>query len=204
MLDQIIIVIGVTVLVMISPGPDMVIVARNTVTSTRRAGLMTALGVLVGNLVHITYCAIGIGWVISQSVTAFSILKYAGAAYLIFLGFRSFTSEDMSLNTSIEKRRHSTKSFVSQGFLNNILNPKGTLFYLGVFTVVIDPKTSAIEMGVLVVTMMLISASFWVFFVWTLDTQIIRRAIERFQTIISRSFGVLLIGLGLRLALSEK
>ena len=73
---------------MISPGPDMVIVMRNTVAGGRDAGLRTSLGILTGNLVHIGYCVLGIGWLISQSIVAFSALKYAGAAYLVYLGRR--------------------------------------------------------------------------------------------------------------------
>jgi len=61
----------------------MVMVIRNTVVSGKSAGYRTALGILAGNLVHITYCVVGIGWVISKRVVAFSILKYAGAADLV-------------------------------------------------------------------------------------------------------------------------
>ena len=72
MIDQILIIVGVTLLVMISPGPDMVIVMRNTVVCGRSAGLQTSLGILAGNLVHICYCVLGIGWLISKSVLGFS------------------------------------------------------------------------------------------------------------------------------------
>ncbi|MGY6570287.1 MAG: LysE family translocator [Salinarimonas sp.] len=89
MLDQILIIVGITVLIMISPGPDMVIVMKNTFIRGKRAGLVTSAGILTGNLVHITYCAIGIGWLISQSILAFTILKYLSAAYLVYLGITS-------------------------------------------------------------------------------------------------------------------
>ncbi len=75
MVDQILVIVGVTFLVMISPGPDMVIVLRNTFMGGRVAGLETSLGVLVGNLVHITYCVLGIGWLISQSILAFTAVN---------------------------------------------------------------------------------------------------------------------------------
>ncbi len=88
--------------------------------------------------------------------------------------------------------------------MNNVLNPKGTLFYLGVFTIVITPETSASAMLVLILIMMLVSASFWLFFVYTLDRPIIREFIERSQQIVNRIFGVLLVFLGLRVASMER
>jgi threonine/homoserine/homoserine lactone efflux protein len=72
----------------------MVLVLRNTFVGGRRAGLQTSMGILSGNLVHISYCVLGIGVLISQSILAFSALKYAAAVYLIYLGIMSFRSRD--------------------------------------------------------------------------------------------------------------
>jgi threonine/homoserine/homoserine lactone efflux protein len=71
-LDQILVIVSVTALVMVSPGPDMVLVLRNTFAGGRGAGLQTSVGILSGNLVHITYCTLGIGLIISQSILVFS------------------------------------------------------------------------------------------------------------------------------------
>ncbi len=204
MVDQILVIVGVTFLVMVSPGPDMVLVLRNTFSGGRLAGLQTSLGILAGNLVHITYCVLGIGWLISQSILAFTALKYAGAAYLIYLGIMSYRAGATTLNSSsIEGRRRNRTWFV-QGFVNNILNPKGTLFFLGVFTVVITPETSAGATLVLVIVMISVAASFWLFFVYTLDRPIIREFIERSQRVVNRVFGVLLVFLGVRVASMER
>jgi RhtB (resistance to homoserine/threonine) family protein len=200
MLNQILVIVSVTFLVMVSPGPDMVLVLRNTLVSGRRAGLRTSIGILSGNLVHITYCVLGIGVLISQSIAAFSALKYAAAAYLIYLGIMTFRSGAKTLDANeVEGRRPESAWFV-QGFVNNLLNPKGTLFYLGVFTTVITPDTSASAMLLLIVIMMLISASFWLFFVYTLDRSTIREVIERSRQTVNRIFGGLLILLGMRVA----
>jgi len=206
MIDQILVILGITLLVMISPGPDMVIVMRNTIVGGRAGGLQSSLGVLAGNMVHITYCAIGIGWLISESILAFNILKYAGAAYLIYIGVMSFRAKDMALSaeTKAELQKNAGKSWFLQGFLNNILNPKGTLFYLGVFTMVITPETSAATTLLLVLIMMSVSALFWLFFVFTLDSTIVRNVLERGQKIVNRVFGGLLIFLGIRVAFMER
>jgi len=200
MLDQILVIVSVTSLVMVIPGPDMVLVLRNTVVDGRRAGLHTSVGILSGNLVHITYCRLGIGLLISKSVIAFSVLKFAAAAYLIYLGIVSFRSGEKTLDTNDVEVWGPGRAWFVQGFVNNLLNPKGTLFYLGVFTTVITPETSGSTTLLLVVIMMLVSASFWLLFVRTLDRPTIRGVIERSQRAMNRIFGALLVLLGVRVA----
>lgn len=204
MLDQVLIVIGITVLIMISPGPDMVIVMKNTFIGGKSAGMSTSVGILTGNLVHISYCAIGIGVLISQSIVLFNMLKYASAAYLIYLGVTSWMASKTTLQVSDAPRDGARRGWFMQGFVNNILNPKGTMFYLSVFTLVITPDTSTGVVLLLVAIMMSISAAFWVFFVYTLDTRVVRKLLERAQTLVNRVFGVLLVMLGLRVAFIER
>lgn len=201
MLDQVLIIIGVTVLVLVSPGPDMVIVMKNTIAGGRRGGLLTSGGILTGNLVHISYCVIGIGWLISQSIVAFSILRYAGAAYLLYLGIATMFAARTRLETGACDVAEPAKGWFLQGFINNVLNPKGTLFYLGVFTMVITPDTTIGVTVMLILLMMSLCAAFWLFFVATLDHPTVRRFIDRSQRAVNRLFGVLLVSLGIRVAL---
>ena len=200
MLDQVMVIVSLTALVMVTPGPDMVLVMRNTFAGGRGAGLQTSVGILSGNLVHITYCMLGIGLIISQSILAFTMIKYAGAANLIYLGVMSFRSGSETLDTNDIERRRPNRTWFVQGFVNNLLNPKGALFYLGMFTMVITPETSATTLLVLIISMMLVSASFWLFFVYTLDRPFIRNSIARSQQTVSRIFGTLLVLLGMRVA----
>ena len=204
MTEQILVIVGITFLVLVSPGPDMVIVMRNTLIGGRRAGLVTSAGILVGNLVHITYCVLGIGWLISKSIVAFTVLKYAGAAYLIYLGVTSFRADAVTLEPDATDGRRQDRGWFVQGFINNILNPKGTLFYLGVFSVVITPGTPAAVTALLVLIMQGMCALFWLFFVFTLDHPAIRKGIERFQQAVHRIFGALLVFLGIRVLMMER
>jgi len=204
MLDQIVVIVSVTFLVMVTPGPDMMLVLRNTSATGRRSGLHTSIGILCGNLVHITYCMLGIGLLISRSILAFSVLKYAAAAYLIYLGITSFRSEARTLETKAVAGVALQRASFIQGFVNNILNPKGTLFYLGVFTTVITPGTSASAMLVLILSMMLVSATFWLVFVHTLDRPAVRESIERSQGTVNRLCGAVLCLLGIRVALAAR
>ncbi|MEM7030822.1 MAG: LysE family translocator [Chloroflexota bacterium] len=201
MQEQVWVIIGITFLAMVSPGPDMVIVLRNTLTKGHVGGLMTSLGVLSGNLVHITYCVLGVAWIISQSILVFNLLKYLGAIYLIYLGIKSIMART---ETAVEAPHRpdqvdaSQKAVYLQGLINNILNPKGTLFYLGVFTVVIKPETSMLETSILIMVMMTISTLFWLFFVFTIGHSRIRLALTKSHQVINQVFGVLLIALGIR------
>lgn len=204
MLDQVLIIIGVTLLIMVSPGPDMVLVLRNTLVGGRGGGMSTSLGILSGNLVHISYCVAGIGWLISQSILAFNVLKYAGAAYLLWLGIASFRAGTERLDPGAATSRRTERGWFLQGFVNNLLNPKGTLFYLGLFTVIIEPGTSAAGMLLLIATTVTVSALFWIVFVFTLDRPGLRRFIERWQIAVHRMFGGLLVFLGVRVAFMER
>jgi len=204
MLEQLLVIVSVTCLVMVIPGPDMVLVIRNTFVAGRRAGLRTSCGVLTGNLVHITSGLLGIGWLISKSILAFAVLKYAAAAYLIYLGVTSVSSAGTTLDGGHGGRPLGERHWFLQGFVSNVLNPKGALFYLGVFTVVIAPGTSAGTMLLLVSSMMLISASFWLLFVSTLDRPVVRERTGRSQRAVNRVSGGLLILLGVRVAFAER
>ena len=150
------------------------------------------------------YLRLGIGLLISQSIIAFASLRYAGAAYLIYLGISSFRSRAETLETTVFRRRPPHRTWFVQGFLNNLLNPKGTLFYLGVFTTVISPNTSVNGTLLLIFVMMLVSASFWLFFVYTLDRPSVRDVIERSQQTVNRILGGLLLLLGLRMAFMRR
>ena len=204
MLEQILVVVSVTFLVMVTPGPDMILVLRNTFVTGRRGGLYTSLGILTGNLVHITYCVLGIGWLISKSILAFEVLRYAAAAYLIYLGVASFRSSQNTLDAADRAGWPSNRNCFGQGFLNNILNPKGALFYFGVFTIVIAPGTPASVMLALIVSMMLVSTSFWLVFVWTLDRPGVRAVLERSRVKVNRMLGGLLVLLGVRLVFVDR
>ena len=129
MLTDLLSVAGLTVLIMISPGPDLALVTRNTVVGGKNAGGWTSAGILTGNLVHLTYCLLGIGWLIANSIVAFTILKLAGGAYLIFLGFQSLRPSAIAAE-DVEAPAEVKRIWWVQGVLNNLLNPKGPCFTL--------------------------------------------------------------------------
>jgi threonine/homoserine/homoserine lactone efflux protein len=199
MTEKLLLVAGVTALAMLSPGPDMILVMRNTLTGDRRRGGLTALGVLTGNLVHIAYCTLGIALLLSRSPLAYNVLRVASAIYLVYLGIQSLRS---GVTTDAEPAVASgTRTAYRQGFVNNVLNPKGSLFFLGVFSQLITPGTSFAQTTLLVVVMLSISAVFWIVFVQTLQLPMIRVGLAKSTVAINRVFGVVLILFGARVAM---
>jgi len=200
MTEKLVLVVTVTALCMISPGPDMLLVMRNTLVRDRHYGAFTALGVLTGNLIHIGYCVVGIAVLVLRNPVLFQLLRFAGAIYLIYLGIQDLRNAS---HENINRRSPDApgSSAYRQGFINNLLNPKGSLFYLGVFTQVITPDMSLTQMALLIVVMMTVSTMFWVIFVQTLHLPVVRAGVSGWKTAINRVFGVALILVGARVAM---
>jgi RhtB (resistance to homoserine/threonine) family protein len=134
-----------------SPGPDFAIVVRESVAFGRRAGVFTALGVGAGIFVHVAYSLLGIGLIVSQSIVLFNALKWLAAAYLLYIGIKALRAKPAgpaSAELSLEQAVRSPRAAFTTGFVTNGLNPKATLFFLSLFTVVINPHTPlAVQAG---------------------------------------------------------
>lgn len=86
-------------LAVISPGPDFIMITRNSLIYSRRTGIYSAIGLGLGILVHVTYSLVGIGLLISKSILLFNTIKYLGAAYLIYIGYKSITAKASYIRT---------------------------------------------------------------------------------------------------------
>lgn len=106
-LSELITVLVVGWFVMVTPGPNMAIVIKNSLFHSRSHGVFTAAGLVLGNMVHISYCLAGIGLLISQSMFAFNIIKWLGAGYLVYLGIRALKSNKQEI---VGKRDIASKS----------------------------------------------------------------------------------------------
>jgi threonine/homoserine/homoserine lactone efflux protein len=115
----------------ITPGPGILYTLARSLNGGKSAGILSALGLFVGGLVHVVAAAIGISSLLMTSAVAFAIVKYVGAAYLIYLGLRTLLSRDtLSINTgAVVKSKHRASTFY-QGVITEILNPKTALFFL--------------------------------------------------------------------------
>ncbi len=188
-----------------SPGPDFAVVVRESVVRGRRAGLFTALGVGSGILIHVGYSLLGIGLIVSQSILLFNALKWLAAAYLLYIGIRALRARPMDA-ASMENDKAVARSALaafSTGFITNGLNPKATLFFLSLFAVVIDPHTPLpIQLGY--GAYLAGATALWFCLVALLFSQPrVRAGFARMGHWFDRLTGAVLVGLGIKLALTQ-
>jgi RhtB (resistance to homoserine/threonine) family protein len=126
-----------------SPGPDFAMVLRQSLAHGRRTAVWTSVGIGSAILLHATYCVLGLGLLLLSSAAAFTVLKYAGAAYLTFLGVEGLRSRRRSAdNVGLTGgTAPGPRAAFAAGFLTNALNPKAALFFIALFPVVVSPET---------------------------------------------------------------
>lgn len=145
----------------VSPGPDFAMVLRQSIAHGRQAALFTSAGIASAILVHGGYTLLGVGLVVSQSLWLFNLLKFVGAAYLIWLGLGAIRAPAPKapddLNRPAQRAMTPLKAF-SVGFLTNLLNPKAVLFFLALFTTLVSASTNMQAKAFYVVSMSAMSA----------------------------------------------
>jgi RhtB (resistance to homoserine/threonine) family protein len=209
LLTQIITVAAVHLLAVISPGPDFAIVVRNSLVYSRKIAVYTALGIALGISVHVAYSILGIGLLISQSILLFNIIKYIGAGYLIYIGVKSLRSKPTTDTAPTTEEAPKTEKVITSagalwsGFLTNVLNPKATLFFLSLFTQVIDPQTPKYIQLVFGLEMMLITFLWFGLVAVAFSHSALKPKIAKFQSKLEKITGAVLIALGVKVALSS-
>jgi threonine/homoserine/homoserine lactone efflux protein len=121
---------GACLLLLISPGPDMMYLLGRCVAQGRRAGIIAALGINAGAYVHLAAAITGLSAILMTSALAFTLVKWAGAAYLIYLGCRTLFEKQKEQVPSTALRGQGGRAIFWQGFLSDVLNPKVAIFYL--------------------------------------------------------------------------
>ena len=195
----------ITVLAVISPGADFAMVTRNSMILSRRAGVLTAVGISLGVLVHVAYSTAGIGLLISRSIVLFNAIKFIGAGYLIYLGITMLRSRkaDASASGAVSSPPLSDMAALRIGFLTNALNPKTTLFVVALFTQVISPETALLTQLGYGLFMSLAHLGWFVLVAYAFSSEAARRFVASSRHIIERSIGGVLVALGLGLAASS-
>lgn len=186
----------------ILPGPDFVITVRQSVRYGYLIGCLTAIGIGVGISVHVFYTLVGIGFLIQQSECLMSLIRTAGAAYLVYLGWQCLRSQpntNIEINGQADSDTPSLFKAFTMGFLTNALNPKATIFFLAIFTTIVSTATPMKVQVFYGVWMCMVNA-IWFMVVSVLFAQpIVRKRFLEFGVYFERVMGVLLIGIALRL-----
>jgi RhtB (resistance to homoserine/threonine) family protein len=206
-LPQIMIVAFIHLLFAISPGPDFAIVTRNTLQYSRKIGIHTAFGIASGILIHTVYAIAGIAFLIAQSPVVFSLIKYAGAGYVAYIGYCSIRAGFGNIgNTNMGEKKHETISVlksVRMGVLTNAMNPKAILYMLSIFTLVIDHKTPLLVKAVFGVEMIAIQFLWFAALAVLLSHSWVKKRVSRWQSHVEKAMGIALLILALNIIFTK-
>jgi RhtB (resistance to homoserine/threonine) family protein len=189
-----------------SPGPDFAIVLKQSLTHGRRTAIWTSLGVGTAILLHVTYSLLGFGLLIRSSALWFNAVKYAGTAYVAWIGVQALRAKPRPETENdaafADARAPSERGAFASGFFTNALNPKATLFFISLFVLVVSPQTpKAVQAGYGL--WMAVATAVWFCLVSVLFTQAdVRRKFLRHGHWIDRALGVVLLGFAVNLALA--
>ena len=183
---------------LISPGPDFVVACRNTLMYSRSIGIYTAVGFGFGICVHISYAVFGLSWLIANNELIFTIIQYLGAFYLILIGIQSLRG----FQSKIGKETVSVSSRISPfhavriGFITNVLNPKATLFFLSLFSTMLNPTVSELTLVVIAVLLVITTILWFSLVALLISHPRFTTVLKRYEKTVHQFFGVLLIGIG--------
>lgn len=140
-----------TLALLLVPGPAVLFIVTRSVAQGRSAGLISVLGVHAGSVVHVVAAALGISALVAASATAFTVIKYAGVAYLVWLGVRKLMNRtSASAEEVAEIEVHSKRRMFWEGFVVNVLNPKTAIFFLAFLPQFTDPAAGPLAPQILV------------------------------------------------------
>ncbi len=198
--------IGISCALIIAPGPDMFYVITRGMAHGRKAGILSAIGVVCGILVHTTAAAFGLTLILQTSAFAFLLVKYVGAAYLIYLGVGAWR-DNSTFSPQTSTSGVNSHQLFWQGVLSNVLNPKIAIFFLAFLPQFVDKGSSQVTLQM--VTLGLTFAFMGLCFLLVVGYSsgaiggwLTRR--PHYTQFFQRLAGGILIGLGIRLALTER
>ncbi len=183
---------------LVSPGPDFVVVCRNSLLYSRTIGIYTAVGFGLGICIHISYAIFGLSWLIANNELIFTVIQYLGAFYLMLIGIQSLRSfqSQIGQETNTYSSRISPFRAVRIGFITNVLNPKATLFFLGLFSTMLNPTVGEFTLVVIAV-LLVVTTILWFSLVALLISHTrFTTVLKRYEKTAQQFFGVLLIGIG--------
>ncbi len=208
---QLLVFIAAGWLLNLTPGPDVLYIVSNALKSGVRAGIVAALGIVSGCFVHVFAAALGLSALLATSATAFTVLKWIGAAYLVWMGVKLLLTRGggtsiVPTGTAQASVPADWRGVYLRGFLTNVLNPKVALFFLAFVPQFIAPGTPDKVTAFLLLGLLfnLNSLPINVGYAWLASWAANRvAAVQRTMHWLDRAAGVMFIGFGLRLAMSD-
>ena len=188
------------------PGADFAMVLRQSIAHDRRAALFTSAGIATSILVHGSYTLLGVGVIVGQSLLLFNILKWAGAAYLVWLAISALRSPPPrapEIDDAVVAKGGDWAAF-GLGFLTNLLNPKAVLFFLALFTSLVSAHTGGNIKVIYVVAMSLMLFAWFALVSFFFTTERVRQSFFRFGRWFNRVTGITFILLAIRVAVAQQ
>jgi len=188
-----------TVVLLVVPGPAVLYIVTRSVAHGRAAGLVSVLGIHTGSLVHVAFAAVGVSALLSASATAFTAVRYAGAAYLVFLGLRKLLGRAAGNDALAEPAAATPRRLFAQGAVVNVLNPKTAIFFLAFLPQFVNPARGPVALQIAVlgacfIALGILSDGSYALLASALAGRL--RRTPRAGRAIDRSSGVMLVGLG--------
>lgn len=190
----------------ITPGPDTLYILGRTVSQGRGAGVLSALGISTGCLVHTLLAAFGLSAILATSTSAFLVVKYTGAAYLIWLGARMIAESSTTAATIQAFALETPWAIFRAGLLTNILNPKVALFFMAFLPQFVSPSADSRVVTLLFLgSVFVVNGLLWCLtLVWGASALSARfHARPASGTWLKRAAGAVFVGLGIRLAVAR-
>jgi threonine/homoserine/homoserine lactone efflux protein len=184
------------------PGPAVLYIVVQSAEQGRRVGLASVAGVHLGTLVHVTAAAAGLSAIIVASALAFSVVKYAGAAYLIFLGVRRLLARDDRVE--VERERDSLQRAFARGAMVNVLNPKTAIFFLAFLPQFVDADRGAVWSQAVFLGLLFVALGFVSDSLYALAAGSAAGLLRRRRRFMRYGSGLVYIGLGATAALAKR
>lgn len=191
----------------ITPGPDTLYIVGRSSTQGLKAGVIAALGIGAGTMVHITAAALGVSAILSASASAFAVLKLAGAAYLVYVGISLLLSRTGDPQAAPTPSRAALQTVFLQAFWTNVLNPKVALFFLAFLPQFVGAEAPSKVVALLFLGLLFnVNGTLWNLFVAWSSARVGGAMLRRGRAALwfNRSVGGLFVYLGARLALSKE
>jgi threonine/homoserine/homoserine lactone efflux protein len=209
--DQLLLFIAAGLLLNLTPGPDVLYIVTHALKSGARAGIVAAAGITAGCFVHIVAAALGVSALLAASVTAFTVLKWIGAAYLVWVGLRMLrSSAPPALEVHAPGSRvvgyADLRTIFLRGFATNALNPKVALFFLAFLPQFIGPSIEHKSLAFLLLGVLFNFNGLWVNIGWAIAAAWLSArvgAVRKGMHWLERAAGAMFLGFGLKLALSD-
>lgn len=193
-------------IVVLIPGTGVIFTVSTGLTAGKRASVFAALGCTAGIIPHLLASILGLSALLHTSAVAFEMLKYAGAAYLLYVAYATWRDRS-AFAVSDTPTLSSARTLMWRGLLMNILNPKLTIFFLAFLPQFVTPGSTAPALQMLVLSAVFMAMTFAVFVIYGLLANVFRRAViesPRVQNWLRRSFAAAFAGLGLNLAFAQR